>query len=161
MSGNTAYLGMSIQVKGLDDLLLWMRNSDKEMNAAMRLGLKKAAEPVLQRARANASAIQDDGTMRGSLSIAARRSGAEIALKSTDVAAPVKEFANPGVVYAVKAGDKRANARKMGRYPVGVPHRANAPRVMVPAVEKSHSEVIALLEACLEDALTKGVEIRG
>lgn len=161
MSGNTVYLGMSIQVKGLDDLLHWMRNSDRELNAAMRLGLKEAAQPVLRRARANASAIQDDGTMRGSLSIAARRSGAEIVLKSTDEAAGVKEFAHLGATYAVKAYDKRANARKMGRYPVGVPHRANAPRVMIPAVEKSRDEVLNKLAQCLEDAMVKGVEVRG
>lgn len=161
MSSSTVYLGMSIQVKGLDDLLLWMRNSDKELNAAMRLGLKEAAQPVLQRARANASSIQDDGTMRSSLSIAARRSGAEIVLKSTDEAAGVKEFAHLGAMYAVKAYDKRANARKMGRYPVGVPHRANAPRVMIPAVEKSHDEVLNKLAQCLEDAMVKGVEVRG
>lgn len=161
MSGNTVYLGMSIQVKGLDDLLFWMRNSDRELNAAMRLGLKEAAQPVLQRARANASSIQDDGTMRGSLSIGARRSGAEIVLKSTDEAAGVKEFAHPGAMYAVKAHDKRANARKMGRYPVGVPHRANAPRVMIPAVEKSRDEVLDKLAKCLDDAMAKGVEVRG
>lgn len=157
MSASTAYLGMSIQVKGLDDLLFFLRNSDKEMNAAMRHGLKEAAQPVLQRARANASTIQDDGTMKGSLSIAARRSGAEIVLRSTDEAAGVKEFANQGAVYATKWGDRRQNARKMRMFPVGVPHRANAPRVMVPAVEKSRDEVLRKLDRCLEDALEKGV----
>ena len=128
MSG-TVYLGMSVRVSGLDDLLHWMRNSDHDMNTAMRAGLRRAAKPVLEQARANASAIADDGTMRGSLSISSRRSGAEQVLKSTDEAAPVKEFAHEGARYRPKPGNRLKNARKMGSFPVGVPHRANAPRV--------------------------------
>ena len=157
---STIYTGMSIRVKGLDPLLRYLGQANPAIQKALKAELKLAAQPVLKRARANASVIQDDGTMRDSLSIAGRRSGAEVVLKSTDPAAGVKEFAHPGAVYVAKRTDPRANARKMPTFPVGVPHRANAPRVMVPAVNDSQGEVLERLERCLEGKL-KEVETIG
>ena len=141
MSRNV-FTGYTVEVKGLDDLINWIKHADPKLEKAMKKGLKEATEPVLKRARANANAIQDDATFRDSLSIASRKSGAQYVLKSDDVAAGVKEFAREGAVY-------RRNANRR----VGVPHRANQPRVMVPAVEESADEVRDRIDACLAAVL--------
>lgn len=149
--GNWNYF---VQVQGLDTLMRFLKDSDPKMRKALQDGLKDAAQPVLTRARANARAIADDGTYANSLSL---RSGTgtkrAVLLRSSDVAAPVKEFAHPGATYVPKPTDKRHNARKMKSFPVGVPHRANAPRVMVPAVNDSVGEVRSRIEAKLEEVL--------
>lgn len=136
-----AFGNFAVQVDGLSGLQAWFKEADPKMKRALTRTLKDVSQPVLRRARANAEKIADDGTMKSSLSIATRKSGAEIVLKSTDPAAGVKEFAHLGARYSVSPSDKRANARKMGTFPVGVPRRTYAPRVMVPAVNDSTDEI--------------------
>ena len=134
------------------------------MQRALKKGLKESMDPVLQKARANGRYIQDDGTYAESLSIASRSGGAQYILKSTDVAAGVKEFAKPGATRLVGKGSRSSTqrARKyagQGLGPglravrVGVPHRANKPRVMIPAVEDSAKEVEDRVDKCLAEVL--------
>ena len=109
---------------------------------------------MLTRARANAQRIADDGTYANSLSIRSRSNG-NVVLRSNDEAAGVKEFAHRGATYKPKSTDKRRNARKMRSFPVGVPKRANQPRVMVPAVNDSIDEVKTRIDAQLEMVLRR------
>ena len=143
MSKNV-FTGYTVEVKGLDSLMNWLAHADRKLEKAMRAGLKDAMSPVLERARANARRIQDDGTLADSLSIATRKSGVQYVLKSTDPNAGVKEFARAG---AVGRTEKWRGKR------VGVPHRANKPRAMVPAVEDSADEVKKRITERLEEVL--------
>ena len=160
----TVYTGYTVKVEGLDSLLKWMKESDPKMQRALKKGLKESMDPVLQKARANGRYIQDDGTYAESLSIASRSGGAQYILKSTDVAAGVKEFAKPGATRLVgkSARSSTQRARKyagQGLGPglkavrVGVPHRANPPRVMVKAVKDSEYTTKARIEARLAEVL--------
>lgn len=144
----------AVEVKGLDNLLNWLRHADPKLEKAMRDGLKEAASPVLDRARANARQIQDDATYANSLSISSRKGGAQYVLKSTDPAGPVKEFAHEGAVMLRSRTDTERSRRMVAnRARVGVPHRANAPRVMVPAVKDSSDEVKGRIEECMAKVL--------
>ena len=147
--GNFNY---SVSIEGLNSLMRFLANSDPQLRKALQQGLKEAANPVLTRARANARKIADDGTYAGSLSIRSRANG-NIVLRSNDQAAGVKEFAHRGATYKPKSTDKRRNARRMASFPVGVPRRANQPRVMVPAVNDSVDEVKRRIDAKLEEVL--------
>lgn len=149
--GNFNY---SVSIDGLDTLMRFLKDSDPKMRKALQKGLKEAAQPVLQKARANAQKIADDGTYAGSLSIRSGVNG-NVWLRSNDEAAGVKEFAHRGATYKPKSTDKRRNARKMRSFPVGVPHRANQPRVMVPAVNDSIEEVKTRIDAKLEEVLRR------
>lgn len=149
--GNFNY---SVSIDGLDSLMRFLKDSDPQMRKALQKGLKDAAQPVLTRARANAQRIADDGTYAGSLSIRSRSNG-NVVLRSNDEAAGVKEFAHRGATYKPKSSDKRRNARKMRSFPVGVPKRANQPRVMVPAVNDSIDEVKTRIDAQLEMVLRR------
>lgn len=150
----TLYTGGTVEVKGLDDLLAWLGHADAKLEKAMRKGLKEAASPVLEKARANARSIMDDGTYAGSLSIASRASGRQYVLKSTDPQAGVKEFAREGAVMVQsRAHTERSRRMVANRARVGVPHRANKPRVMVPAVDDSADEVRERIGTCIEDVL--------
>lgn len=142
-----------IDVKGLKDLVDWAKKADPEFKKAMNKGLKAAAQPVLQRAKSKATAIQDDGTYKNSLTISQRKNGSQYLLRSTDPAAPVKEYARPGAKTRTSKGTKLADSRLRMRSGVGVPHRANAPRVMVPAVNESADEVMARMENAIADVL--------
>ena len=149
--GNFNY---SVSIEGLDSLMRFLKESDPQMRKALQEGLKEAAQPVLTRARANAQRIADDGTYANSLSIRSYASG-NVVLRSNDVAAGVKEFAHEGARYKPKPTDKRRNARKMRSFPVGVPHRAHQPRVMVPAVNDSIDDVKSRIDAKLEEVLRR------
>ena len=149
--GNFNY---SVSIDGLDTLMRFLKDSDPQMRKALQKGLKDAAQPVLTRARANAQRIADDGTYANSLSIRSRSNG-NVVLRSNDEAAGVKEFAHRGATYKPKSTDKRRNARKMRSFPVGVPKRANQPRVMVPAVNDSIDEVKTRIDAQLEMVLRR------
>lgn len=135
----TAFTRYTVEIKGLDNLLNWLKHADPKLEKAMRAGIKDAMQPVLEKARANAKRIHgdpprdvDDVVFGESLGIASRKSGTQYVLKSTDPVAGVKEFARRGAVG--RTGKWRGKA-------VGVPHRANKPRVMVSAVEDSAEEV--------------------
>lgn len=143
---------LRVNVEGLPSLLRFLEGSDPELRKAMQDGLADAAQPVLAKARANASRIADDGTYASSMSIAARRNG-RVVLRSTDPAAGVKEFARPGAVYAPRRTDKRRNARAMRSFPVGVPKRANAPRALIPAVDDSAELVASRIAERIEQVL--------
>ena len=143
----------TVQIKGLSSLLKWLKDSDPKMRKGMRDGLRDAARPVLAKARANARAIADDGTMAGSLTITSRQGGAQWLLASSDEAAPVKEFARIGAVTISSKGTPRANARLREHSGVGVPRRANQPRVMIPAVNDSAESVRDTIDEALEKVL--------
>ena len=144
----------TVHVDGLSSLMRGLKIADPEIKKALQKALKNASAPVLGRARANARAIADDGTYEQSLSIASRKNGSMYVLKSTDGAAPVKEFASPGAV-ATRSYARSAKSLAMvkNRSRVGVPRRANAPRVMVPAVSDSAEEVKGRMEDEIEKAL--------
>ena len=133
-----------VDIKGLDELLNRLKYTDRNLERAFKKGLKEAVQPVLNRARSRAHAIADDGTYAASLAISSRSNGAVYVLKSGDKAAGVKEFAKPGAV-ALKG------PRKGKR--VGVPHRANKPRAMGPAVEESEQEVLDAIELRMQEVL--------
>lgn len=143
-----------VQIDGLTELIRGLKRAEPEMNKALKKALKEASAPVLKRARANARAIADDGTLEGSLSIASRKGGAMYILKSTDEAAPIKEYAAPGAV-ATRSYKRTPRSLSMveKRSRVGVPNRANAPRVMVPAVADSAEEVKSRIDEAMDDAL--------
>lgn len=158
------FTGYTAKVDGLDSLVRWLKESDPKMLRALRKGLKEAMSPVLEKARANARFIQDDGTYAESLSVASRSNGAQYVLKSIDVAAGVKEFAKPGAMRLVGKSSKSSTQRARFRaglslapgiraVRVGVPHRANPPRVMIPAVEGSTGDILDRVDKCLEDTL--------
>lgn len=149
-----ANFNYSVSIDGLDSLMRFLKDSDPQLRKALQKGLKDAAQPVLTRARANAQRIADDGTYANSLSIRSRSNG-NVLLRSNDEAAGVKEFAHRGATYKPKSSDKRRNARKMRSFPVGVPKRANQPRVMVPAVNDSIEEVKTRIDAQLEMVLRR------
>lgn len=150
----TIFTGYTVKVEGLDSLMRWMKDANPKMQRALRRGLKEAADPVLQKARANAKRIQDDGTYASSLSIASRAGGAQYVLKSTDPNAGVKEFAREGAVMVTNRAHTERSARMVAnRSKVGVPHRANQPRVMVPAVADSADEVRDRIDERLAEVL--------
>lgn len=162
------FTGRTVQIEGLDSLMRWAREADPKMKRALQAGIKDAMSPVLQRARANARYIQDDGTYAESLSVASRKSGAQYILKSTDPAAGVKEFAKPGAVRLVGKGSRSSTQRARLRagqqigpglrtVRVGVPHRANPPRVMISAVEGETSEVLDRVNERINEVL-RGAE---
>lgn len=154
MSSKTMFTGYTVEVKGLDSLIGFLHSADPKMERALKRGLKEAVTPVLDKARANARRIQDDGTYAGSLAIASRKGGVQYVLKSTDPQAGVKEFARPGAVMVTNRAHTERSARMVAnRARVGVPRRANAPRVMVPAVESSHDEVLSRINARIEEVL--------
>ncbi len=157
MKGEVVGIGRGAQsyifIDGLEELITFLKSADPKLKRGVQKSLKEAMSPVLTKARANASAIADDGTYSSSLSVASRRGGMSYVLKSTDPAAGVKEFARRGATYRPKSTDKRRNARKMRSFPVGVPRRANAPRVMVRAVEDSTDEILNRIDSALEQVL--------
>lgn len=157
MKGEVVGIGRSAQsfiyIDGLEELIIFLKSADPKLKRGVQKSLKEAMTPVLTKARANASAIADDGTYSSSLGIASRKGGMSYVLKSTDPAAGVKEFARRGATYRPKPSDKRQNARKMRSYPVGVPRRANAPRVMVRAVEDSTEEILDRVDSALAQVL--------
>lgn len=146
------YYSCRIQVEGLNTLMRFLKQADPLLRKAIQRGLEEASQPILTKARANARAIADDGTFASSLTIVAGTTG-KVSLRSTDEAAGVKEFAKRGARYKPKPTDKRRNARKMTSFPVGVPKRANPPRVMIPAVDGSIEEVKDRIDAKLEEVL--------
>lgn len=150
----TVFTGYTVRVEGLDSLLRWMKEANPKLQKALRRGLKEAMSPVLEKARANARRIQDDGTYAASLAVASRKSGAQYVLKSTDPNAGVKEFARQGAVMVrSRANTERSRRMVAAHARVGVPHRANQPRVMVPAVADSAGEVRSRIEERLAEAL--------
>lgn len=150
----TMFTGYTVRVEGLDSLLRWMKTANPKLEKALRRGLKEAMSPVLDKARANARRIQDDGTYADSLSISSRKSGAQYVLKSTDPNAGVKEFARPGAVMVKsRANTERSRMMVAAHAKVGVPHRAHQPRVMVPAVADSAKEVKSRIEERLAEVL--------
>ena len=131
----------AVHIDGLSTLLRYLETADPKLEQGIKDALRAAAQPVLSKARANASGLSDDGTYSSSLSIASRKGGSQWVLKSDDPTAPVKEFARIGAKTITSKGTKRADARLAKHSGVGVPRRAHAPRAMVPAVNDSADEV--------------------
>lgn len=162
------FTGYTAKVEGLDSLMRWAKEADPKLKRALQVGIKDAMAPVLQRARANGRYIQDDGTYAESLSVASRVNGAQYVLMSTDPAAGVKEFAKPGATRLVgksaRSSTQRARKRAglalapgLREVRVGVPHRANPPRVMIPAVEGETFEVVDRVNKRIDEVL-RGAE---
>lgn len=143
-SSKTMFTGYTVSIKGLDSLMLWLKDSNPKLHKALRKGLKESMTPVLQKSRANARRIQDDGTYAGSLSVGTRANGSQFVLKAIDQNAGVKEFARPGAV--------GRHGEWVGKH-VGVPRRANQPRVMVSAVADSSDEIRDRIEARIAEVL--------
>ena len=143
----------AVHVEGLRSLQAWAKEADPKLKKALTDALKETAQPVLRRARANASRIADDGTYGSSLSIGSRMNGSQIVLKSNDPAAGVKEFARIGAKTISSKGTKLADSRLRKKSGVGVPRRAHAPRVMVPAVNDSADEIESAVEARIAEVL--------
>lgn len=149
------FTGHAVEVKNLEETLNWLAHVDPKMQKALKKGLKEAMSPVLEKARANARKIQDDGTYSESLSVAQRKSGVEWVLKSTDPQAGVKEFAKPGaVVVRSRTNSKRSRTMLALHSRIGVP-RGLPPRVMVPAVEASENEVRDRIDAAMAEVLNE------
>lgn len=157
-------IGSTVEIKGLDSLIKRFDAADPKLKRALIQSIKESAQPVLKRARANAERIADDGTYMSSLSIASRKGGTEYVLKSTDVAAGVKEFAKPGATRMVGKSSKSSTQRARRRagmavaptirfVRVGVPRRANPPRVMVRAVVDSRGEIVENITQAMVKAL--------
>lgn len=165
-----------VEVKGLDDLIKRLHDLNPKLEKALKKGLKESAQPVLQTARAKAQAIAYSGKLRpyqiaykDSLSIASRQGGSLYVLKSTDPAAGVKEYAHVGATRLVGKSSrssiqrKRKRARnKMGltidapglrEVRVGVPRRANPPRVMIPAIQGNEWLVRSNIEVAMAKVL--------
>lgn len=164
-----------VEIKGLDRTINWLHHVHPKLEKALREGLKESMRPALDRARANAKRIEFRGnrgyrdgkpkiSYHDSLSIASRKRGTLYLLKSTDPAAPVKEFAHEGAKRLVGKSSRSSTQIKRMRaglelapglraVAVGVPHRANAPRVMIPAVDDSKDEVKSRVEECMARVL--------
>lgn len=151
----------TIKIEGLGVLIRGLKLANPKLLKALKKSLKEACRPVLRKARANAQAIADDGTYAESIALSSRKAGLQYVLKSTDPAAGVKEFAKPGATRLVgqsaRSSTQRARKRAgqslapgLRAVRVGVPRRANAPRVMVPAVNDSADEVIAAIDDAIE-----------
>ena len=145
----------SVHIDGLDSLMRFLSSADPKLCKAMQDGLKEAAQPVLAKAKAKASAIADDGTYASSMSLQARSSG-KVVLRASDPAAGVKEFAHPGARTISSKGTPRANSRLRMHSGVGVPRRAGQPRAIIPAAEESVEEVRSRIDAKLEEVLNRG-----
>lgn len=158
MNTKTVYFGRSdtghfeIQIDGLSTLMEFLGKANPDFRNAVKQGLREAASPILSRAHGKAMSIADDGTYSASLSIKTRANG-NLVLQSTDPAAAVKEFAHAGAKTITSKGTPRANARLRNRSGVGVPRRADAPRVMVPSINESVPEVKSRIERYLERVL--------
>lgn len=145
---------LAIHIDGLSTLMRYLDKTGSDLGSTIMEGLEKAASPVLSSARANAHRIADDGTFANSLSIQKRKAKVQILLKSKDPAAAVKEFAKRGAKTVSSKGTKLADTRLAMRSGVGVPRRANAPRVMIPAINDNHE----LVKTRIEQELAKLLE---
>lgn len=145
----------SVHIKGLKSLLDWLKTADPKLEKAMKKSLKESGTPVLQKARANASSLADNGTYSDSLSLGTKsgKGTFQVVLKSSDEAAGVKEFAGKGARTVTSKGTPLADARLRKHSRVGVPRRANVPRAMVPAVNDSADEVQKRMESAIEAIL--------
>lgn len=144
----------TVEVEGLDETLNWLKHVHPKMEKALKKGLKEAMAPALKRARARAGKIRDiDGFYADSLSVASRKGGAQWVLKSDDPAAGVKEYAKPGaVVVRSRTNSKRSRTMLALGSRIGVPS-GMPPRVMIPAVEDSESDVKERIDAALAEVL--------
>ena len=156
-----------IEIEGLDSLMNRLHVMNPKLEKALKKGLKEAAGPVLDSAKDKARHIayrgrklkdKDKISYMDSLSLAPRNSGLVYVLKSTDPAAGVKEYAHEGATRLVGPSSRSSTQKKRKRMglplgpglrevKVGVPHRANPPRVMIPAVEGSADEARERIEA--------------
>lgn len=132
ITGSGDYYVSHINIEGLDDLLKWFAKVNPELEKAVKDGLKEAAQPILTAARANASAIRDDGTFAASMRLTATKRG-QVRLRSSDEAAGVKEFAKRGAVTLTSKGTPLASARLAKKSGVGVPS-GQPPRAMYKAI---------------------------
>lgn len=144
----------TIKIEGLEVLIRGLKLANPKLLKALKKSLKEACQPVLRRARANAQAIADDGTYAESIALATRKAGLQYHLKSTDPAAGVKEYAKPGAVTLRSRTNSELSRTRLRKHSgVGVPHRANAPRAMQPAIESEADEIVEAIDAAIEKTL--------
>lgn len=142
-----------IHVEGLDELIEWFGETNADIETEILDGMLEAAQPILTAARANARAIADDGTFAGSLFLKANKRG-KVSLRSSDVAAGVKEFAKHGAVTRSSKGTPLANKRKLLRSGIGVP-AGEPPRAMYKAINEKANEVANNIDAKLDEILRR------
>ena len=131
----------SVEVINLEETIKALRSVDKGAASMLLSEIRKLAKPTLAKARGYAGSIGVNGTGRyaGSLSLKTRGSG--VAWVSTDPAAGVKEFANPG---AVVLTGPRAGKR------AGVPLGSNPPRALLKAVLEDQEKLIQDLNKAVD-----------
>ncbi len=127
----------SVQVINLEETIKALRSVDKGAASALLSEIRRLAKPTLAKAKGYAGSIgmSNSGAYAGSLSLKTRGSG--VAWISTDPAAGVKEFANPGalILTGPRAG-KRA----------GVPLGSRPPRALMKAVLEDQDKLIRDLD---------------
>lgn len=131
----------SVEVINLEETIKALRSVDKGAASMLLSEIRKLAKPTLAKARGYAGSLGANGTGRyaGSLSLKTRGSG--VAWVSTDPAAGVKEFANPG---AVVLTGPRAGKR------AGVPLGSNPPRALLKAVLEDQEKLIQDLNKAVD-----------
>lgn len=131
----------SVEVINLEETIKALRSVDKGAASMLLSEIRKLAKPTLAKARGYAGSIGVNGSGRyaGSLSLKTRGSG--VAWVSTDPAAGVKEFANPG---AVVLTGPRAGKR------AGVPLGSNPPRALLKAVLEDQEKLIQDLNKAVD-----------
>ena len=131
----------SVEVINLEETIKALRSVDKGGASMLLSEIRKLAKPTLAKAKGYAGSIgvSNTGRYAGSLSLKTRGSG--VAWISTDPAAGVKEFANPGalILTGPRAG-KRA----------GVPLGSNPPRALLKAVLEDQESLIQGLNRAVE-----------
>lgn len=144
----------TIKIEGLEVLIRGLKLTNPKLLKALKKSLKEACRPVLRKARANAQAIADDGTYAESIALSSRKAGLKYVLKSTDPAAGVKEYAKLGAVTLRSRTNSELSRTRLRKHSgVGVPHRANAPRAMQPAIESEADEIVEAIDAAIEKTL--------
>ena len=132
----------SVQIINLEETIAALRKVDKGMASALKSEIRQLAKPTLSKARSYAGSIGSNPTGRyaGSLSLKTNANG--VAWVSSDPAAGVKEFANPG---AIILSGPRAGKR------AGVPHGGSTPRALLKAVLEDQDKLVRDLDRAIAE----------
>lgn len=131
----------SVEVINLDETIRALRKVDKGMASKLKSEVRSLAKPTLAKARQYARSIgsSPSGKYAGSLSLRTNANG--VAWVSSDPAAGVKEFANPGAI--ILSGPRKGKR-------AGVPQGSTPPRAMLKAVLEDQDKLIRDLNKALE-----------
>ena len=131
----------SVEVINLDETIRALRKVDKGMASKLKSEIRSLAKPTLAKARQFARGIgsSPSGKYAGSLSLRTNANG--VAWVSSDPAAGVKEFANPGAI--ILSGPRKGKR-------AGVPQGSTPPRALLKAVLEDQDKLIRDLNKALE-----------